>query len=163
MTRAAVLLASLAVALAACSAGGRTTGDQRYGNRADGWGPDGRETLLLGAPADSSGFFVYTAIVDSVAVRAAAAAASGEAVPVEVLVKGALPDACSELNAVTQERAGHYVTMGLSMRQPRGAVCAQVVRPFRFYVRLDSLFAPGAYTLTLNGSITPFQIREARP
>ncbi len=163
MTRASILLAAAAVALAACSAGGRTTGDQRFGHRTDGWGPDGRETLLLGPPADSSGFFVYTAIVDSVAVRAAPPSAAGEAVPVEVLVKGALPDACSELNAVTQSRTGHFVTMGLSMRQPRGAVCAQVVRPFRFYVRLDSLFAPGSYTLTLNGSTTPFQIREPRP
>ena len=163
MTRAAVLLAIAALALAACSGSARRTGDQRYGHRADGWGPDGRETLLLGAPADSAGYFVYVAIVDSVAVRAAVPSAVGEAVPVEVLVKGALPDACSELNAVTQARAGHYVTMGLSMRQPRGDVCAQVVRPFRFYVRLDSLFAPGSYTLTLNGTVVPFQILEARP
>ena len=87
----------------------------------------------------------------------------GEAVPVEVLVKGALPDACSALNAVTQEQTGHFVTMTLTMRQPRGAVCAQVVRPFRFYVRLDGLFAPGSYTLRLNGRVTPFQVLDARP
>ena len=155
-----LLLAALAVA--ACSGGGRTTADSRYGDRADAWGPDGRETLLISAPADSAGFFVYPAVVDSVAVRPERrSAAPGEAVPVEVLVKGALPDACSALDAVTQSRVGHFVTMGLTMRQPRGAVCAQVVRPFRFYVRLDSLFEAGSYTLTLNGRVTPFQIREA--
>jgi hypothetical protein len=80
---------------------------------------------------------------------------------VEVLVKGALPDACSALDAVTQRQTGHFVTLALTMRQPRGAVCAQVVRPYRFYVRLDSLFEAGSYTLTLNGRTVPFQIRTA--
>ncbi len=162
MTRAAVLL-TLGLALAACSGSRTRTGDQRFGHRADGWGPDGRETLLIGAPTDSSGVFIYTAVVDSVAVRAAVPSVPGEAVPVEVLVKGALPDACSALNAVTQEQTGHFVSMTLTMRQPRGAVCAQVVRPFRFYVRLDGLFAPGSYTLRLNGRVTPFQVLDARP
>ena len=166
MTRPAVLLAPALLsllALAACTGAGRATADQRYGTRTDGWGPDGRETLLLAPPADSSGVFTYAAVVDSVAVRAAAPGAPGEAVPVEVLVKGALPDACSALDAVTQERTGHFVTMALTMHQPRGAVCAQVVRPFRFYVRLDGLFVPGSYTLRLNGRVTPFQILDARP
>lgn len=158
--RLALVLAALAVA--ACSGGGRTTSDGRYGHRSDGWGADGRETLLLGEPADSAGFFVYPAVIDSVAVRPERrAVAAGEAVAVEVLVKGAMPDACSALNAVTQTRTGHFVTLALTMRQPRGAVCAQVVRPYRFYVRLDSLFEAGSYTLTLNGRVTPFQIREA--
>ncbi|HEX8384626.1 MAG TPA: hypothetical protein VF576_00500 [Rubricoccaceae bacterium] len=150
-----------ALALAACTGGGQTTSDGRYGHRADGWGPDGRETLLIAPPADSAGYFVYPAVVDSVAVRPERRAAAGEAVPVEVLVKGALPDACSALDAVTQARTGHFVTLALTMRQPRGAVCAQVVRPFRFYVRLDSLFEAGSYTLTLNGRVTPFQILAA--
>ena len=166
MTPRAVLLVlgALAAGLALAACGGpRQTADRRYGHRAAGWGPDGRETLLI-VPADSASVFVYPAVVDSVAVRPAQrSVAAGEAVPVEVLVKGALPDACSALNAVTQTRTGHFVTMALTMRQPRGAVCAQVVRPFRFYVRLDSLFEPGSYTLTLNGRVTPFQIREAAP
>ena len=162
--RPALLLALAAgTALAACGGGRRTTADDRYGDRRDGWGPDGRETLLI-VPADSARVFVYPAVVDSVAVRPAqTSVAAGERVPVEVLVKGAMPDACSALDAVTQSQTGHFVTMTLTMRQPRGAVCAQVVRPFRFYVRLDSLFAPGSYTLALNGRVTPFRIREAAP
>ncbi|HEX8299475.1 MAG TPA: hypothetical protein VF594_09985, partial [Rubricoccaceae bacterium] len=95
MTRQAVLLAPALLGLltlAACSGGTRTTADQRYGTRQDGWGPDGRETLLIAPPADSSGFFTYPAVVDSVAVRAATPGTPGEAVGVEVLIKGALPD-----------------------------------------------------------------------
>lgn len=160
MTRGLALIA-LTASLAACS-GATRTGDARYGDRArtdgDAWADDGRETLLIGPPADSTAFFVYPAVVDSVAVRAAGRAAPGEAVAVEVLVKGALPDACSALNAVTQSRTGHFVTLTLTMRQPRGAVCAQVVRPYRFYVSLDDALPAGSYTLTLNGRVTPFQI-----
>ena len=162
----ALALIALAAGLAACSAGGAArTGDARFGDRArtdaDAWAEDGRETLLIGPPADSTGFFVYLAVVDSVAVRAAGRAAPGEAVAVDVLVKGALPDACSELNAVTQTRTGHFVALTLTMRQPRGAVCAQVVRPYRFYVSLDDALPAGSYTLTLNGRVTPFQILAA--
>lgn len=155
-----LVLAGLALVLAACG-GPRRTADGSFGHRHDDWGPDGRETLLITPPADSAGYFVYPAVVDSVAVRPARAAiAAGEAVPVEVLVKGAMPDACSALNEVVQSRSGHLVTLTLTMRQPRGAVCATVVRPYRFYVLLDSLFEAGSYTLTLNGRATPFQIRE---
>lgn len=163
--RTAALVSLLALAASACTSGGEArTGDDRFGNRADAWAPDGRETLLITPPDDSTGYFVYTAVVDSVAVRVARRGASADdAVPVEVLVKGALPDACSELNAVTQERSGHFVSMALTMRQPRGDVCAQVVRPFRFYVRLDSLYAAGSYTLTLNGKTTPFQVLPSAP
>ena len=159
----ALAVLTLAASLAACAGGGAKTGDARYGDRArtdtDAWAEDGRETLLIGPPADSSRFFVYPAVVDSVAVRPAQrSAAPGVAVAVDVLVKGALPDACSELNAVTQTRTGHFVALTLTMRQPRGAVCAQVVRPYRFYVSLDDALPAGSYTLTLNGRVTPFQI-----
>ena len=164
MPRAArtALLLTAVLGVAACSGGRRATADGQYGHRTDERGADGRETLLIGPPADSAGYYVSPAVVDSVAVRPERPAiAAGEAVPVEVLVKGALPDACSALDAVTQSRTGHFVTLALTMRQPRGAVCAQVVRPYRFYVRLDSLFEAGSYTLTLNGRTVPFQIRTA--
>lgn len=165
MIRTLALCTAALLGLAACSGGGRTTPrDDTYGDRVARWGEDGRETLLITSPQDSTGFFVYPAVIDSVAVRPERQGlAPGESVPVEVLVKGAMPDACSALNAATQSRTGHFVTLDLTMRQPRGAVCAQVVRPYRFYVRLDSLYEAGSYTLTVNGRITPFQIREAIP
>ena len=49
------------------------------------------------------------------------------------------------------------------MRQPIDEVCAQVVRPFRFYLILEGGFVPGSYTLTLNGAAHPFRIREVTP
>jgi hypothetical protein len=163
-----VLLAVLAVALvaatAACGGTRPRPPDGQYGHRYDGVAPDGRETVLL-APADSTAEVIaLPAILDSVVVRPAVAAAPpGAAVPVEVLVKGTLPDACTALDEATQARAGHLITVTLTMRQPRGALCAQVVRPFRFYLPLEGTYAPGHYTLRLNGVAYPFRIREVAP
>ena len=49
-------------------------------------------------------------------------------VGVELLVKGALPDACSALDVPTQERAGRLVTVTLTMRQPRVSSRASAAR-----------------------------------
>ena len=82
--------------------------------------------------------------------------------PVEVLIKGALPDACAELHRVTQQRTARLIDIQLTMRRPQGAVCATVVRPYRFYVLLDGLYEPGPYTLSVNGVVKPFEILAPR-
>ena len=144
--------------------------DQRFGHRpAD--GADGRDLVVLVPPDSSQEYFFYPALFDTLHVRpasleaaaGAAAAAAAEAVPVEVLVKGSFPDACMELHAVEQERIGHLVNVELLMRRPRGSVCASVVRPYRFYFLLDGAYAPGAYTLKLNGTVKPFVVAAPAP
>lgn len=161
-----LLVAGTAFGLAAC-AGSGASGEEptrdRFGYRVGGVGLDGRETVLLAPITDSTRYLLFPAVVDSVAVRPAGRPAPGDAVAVEVLVKGSLPDACAELTDVEQSRQSHFVTVDLVMRQPREAVCAQVVRPFRFYLMLDGAYEAGSYTLTLNGTKHPFQILPARP
>jgi hypothetical protein len=144
--------------------GGPRHPDDVYGHRYGGVAPDGRETVIL-APADSgTSWLTLPAILDSVAVRPAVAAAPvGALVPVEVLLKGTLPDGCTTLDEAVQERLGHLVNITLTMRQPHGALCAQVVRPFRFYLPLDGTFEPGHYSLTVNGRSYPFRIRVEAP
>jgi hypothetical protein len=157
--------AFLALSGAGCGVlGGQRTPDDQYGHRYERVAPDGRETVIL-PPADSTAsYLTLPAILDSVNVRPAlAAAVPGTPVEVEVLVKGTLPDACTTLDAVTQNRVGHLVTATLTMRQPHGALCAQVVRPFRFYMPLEGTYEPGHYTLTLNGVAYPFRIRALAP
>ncbi len=152
------------IGLAACSVGGAATSGapdrDGFGYRV---GSDpSRETVLLQPITDSTRYLVFPAVVDSVAVRPAGRPAPGDAVAVEVLVKGALPDACAELTDLTQSRASHFVTVDLLMRQPRETVCATVVRPFRFYFMLDGAYEAGSYTLQLNGRAVPFQVLPAR-
>ena len=45
------------------------------------------------------------------------------------------------------------------MRKPQGAVCDAVRRPYRFYLTLEGLYAPGNYTLTINATEVPFAVR----
>ena len=167
MTRGVLLALALGVSalgLAACSGASTDAASgpdrDRYGYRVG--SDDGRETMLIRPISDSTRYLVYPAVVDSVAVRPAGRPAPGDAVAVEVLVKGALPDACAELTEVTQTRQARYVTVDLMMRQPRETVCAAVVRPFRFYLVLDGAYPAGSYVLRLNGTTTPFQVLPVR-
>ena len=159
----ALVLPALALALAACGGSSSTASGpdrDRFGYRV-GSDPT-RETILLRPVTDSTQYIFYPAVVDSVAVRPAGRPGPGDGVAVEVLVQGALPDACADLNDPTQERQSHFVTVDLLMRQPRERVCTAVVRPFRFYFMLDGMYEAGSYTLRLNGSAVPFQVLPAR-
>ena len=136
--------------------------DERFGHRPEGGGPLDRELVYL-APADSVvEYFHYPAPFDSVHVRAAPfaedAAPELQRLPVEVLVKGSFPDACTELHDLEQDRTGHIVNATLEIRKPQGAVCAAVLRPYRFYFMLPGEYGPGHYTLKLNDRVIPFQI-----
>lgn len=158
----APLLFSLA--LAACSGMRRDTPpEERFGVRPDSL-DDGSERLEVTPPDSARDYFYAPAILESIVVRPAPFpdADTLETVPVEVLIKGALPDACTELHRVTQERIARLVRVELTMRRPRGAVCATVVRPYRFYLLLDDRYAPGAYSLTVNGTAKPFEIQAPR-
>lgn len=163
MTRRALLLAAVLVAAAGGCTGARTPDpDARFGTRYTTREGAPRETLLIAVPRDSTDVLVFPAVTDSVSVRAERPViGAGDSTAVEVLVKGALPDACAELSRVAQRREGAYVYVDLDMRTPRRQVCAAVVRPYRFYLPLDGHFAPGSYVLTLNGRAVPFQIRES--
>ncbi len=157
----------LALVCSACGGSGSASdasGDDRFGHRYDGVAPDGRETMLL-TPADSvRRVLIYPAVLDSIAVRPQQPTATPEApVSVEVLLKGTLPDACSRLEDASQVRRGNLITVEVTMRQPRGRACAQVVRPFRFYLPLEGTYGPGSYTLKVNGAAVPFRIRESTP
>lgn len=160
--RACGLCLVLAVAGCAASRQAEVPPDEQFGHR-PGDEADGRAIAVL-TPADSlTRYFYYPALFDTVHVRPApfdpARPADAQAVEVELLVKGALPDACSELHDVSQERAGHLIDVTLEMRRPQGAVCASVVRPYRFYLMLEGAYGPGAYTLKLNGRVLPFVVR----
>ena len=139
--------------------------DQRFGHRYEEHAPDGRRTISI-APAESGvDYFYYPATFDSVNVRPAPFEAGvpveGQDVEVEVLVKGAFPDACMELHSMSQERTGHIINATLEMRRRQGSICASVRRPYRFYVMLDGRYGIGNYTLKLNGRAIAFQVLAA--
>ncbi len=165
MRRSLPLIAFAGVLLAACSGMRRDVPlEERFGVRPDSL-DDGSERMDVTAPDSARDYFYAPAILETVVVRTGpfdVAADTSGGVPVEVLIKGALPDACSELHRVTQERVARLVDIQLTMRRPQGAVCATVVRPYRFYVLLDGLYEPGAYALQVNGTSKPFEVHAPR-
>lgn len=164
VARAFLLWTILSVTVAAClgSKEVEQPADERYGHRFEEQGPEGRRTIAI-LPADSAeSYFYYPAVVDTVHVRPAPLASdltSQREIPVEILVKGSMPDGCTQMHDVLQERYGHIIHVTVQMRRPQGSVCTRVMRPYRFYLRLDGTYGEGSYTLKLNNRIFPFSVR----
>ncbi|MDQ7041032.1 MAG: hypothetical protein Q9M35_08830 [Rhodothermus sp.] len=151
------------VLLSACTSSRLLAPDDRFGHRYTGQAPDGRITLTLTPPDTTIPYWRYPVPIDTVHVRPAPfrddQPPEMQAVSVELLIKGTLPDRCSALDTVAQERAGTLIRVQLWMRRPQRVRCRPVVWPFRFYMRLDDRLAPGSYTLKLNGHVFTFEIR----
>ena len=135
--------------------------DSEFGHREDGVSVDGRQTIMISPPDESKEYRFFDATYESVAIRPYRITAENqsEGVAVEVLIKGSFPDSCSELHDVVQQRAGNLILVTLTMRRPEGAVCASVLRPYRYYLDLEGLFVPGPYSLKLNDKSNSFTVR----
>lgn len=153
-----LVLAALVLASAGCGSSRRAavSPDEAFGHRYDGTAPDGRTTYVISPPETGVSYMYYPAVYDTVHIRYDRI--SPNEAEVEVLVKGAFPDSCTELHDVSQRRVEHVVTVELQMRKPRGVVCASVMRPYRFYVSLDGLYDNGSYTLKLNDRVHNFTV-----
>lgn len=132
-----------------------------FGHRAEGRDGDGRTTIAIAPPDEGMEYRLFEATYETVTIRPDRVTLVNQAagVPVEVLIKGAFPDACSELHEVGQQRAGNLVLVTLTMRRPQGSVCASVLRPYRYYLDLEGLFVPGPYSLRLNDGTHAFVVR----
>ena len=137
--------------------------DTTFGHRVDGDDSDGRTTIVIAPAEQDVAYRFFEASYESVTIRPDQITAENQTagVPVEVLIKGAFPDACSELHEMEQQRAGNLVLVTLTMRRPQGSVCASVLRPYRYYLDLEGTFRPGSYSLRLNDDTHAFVVRDA--
>ena len=65
-------------------------------------------------------------------------------------VAGVLPDACTNIRAVSQSREGRAVTVTITTTRT-GQLCAEVLRPVTRDVPLEGAFESGEYLLRVNG------------
>ena len=134
--------------------------EDEFGHRIDGVSDDGRQTILISPPDEAIEYRYFDATFETVSIRPARVSAQITEVPVEVLIKGSFPDSCSELHKVVQQRAGNIILVTLTMRRPQGAVCASVLRPYRYYLDLDGKYVIGSYSMKLNETSHPFVVRS---
>ena len=155
-------VSTVCIGFAACgSLSPASTEESEFGHRTP-VGLDGRTTIVLTAAEEGVEYRLFAATYESAFIRPDILnrTAQGTDVAVEVLIKGAFPDSCAQLHDVVQQRAGNLVLVTLTMRRPQGAICASVMRPYRFYLTLDGLFSPGPYSLKLNDISHPFVVRN---
>jgi hypothetical protein len=148
----------LMVLLTACSTTETVTVDGEgtdFGHRIEGE-TDGRRTVVITPAGNASEYEVSPAPYETVDIRIGRKDLQGT--PIELLIKGSLPDACTELHGVNQTRNDAEVIVQIQSRRPSGALCATVIRPYRFYLALDGAFAPGQYALDLNGRTHQFSV-----
>lgn len=80
-------------------------------------------------------------------------------VQVQAIVRGQLPDACTYIASVTQQREGTTFRVGMTTARYPNQRCAQVLTPFEQVVRLDVAgLPPGNYDVRVNQVVTPFQL-----
>lgn len=95
------------------------------------------------------------AIVESIQVQIL------ESYPVQVqaVIRGQLPDACTYIASVTQQREGTTFRVRMITARNPNQLCAQVLTPFEQVVRLDVAgLPPGNYEVRVNDVVTPFQL-----
>jgi hypothetical protein len=136
--------------------------DTLYAHRYEPVDPEGREILEVAPPVPEGTYFLYPPVVHDVKIRRGPMDETGHR-PVDIVLLGALHDACAALHHVRESRIGHIIDIAFEIMQPRRALCAQVVRPFRFYHELADPLPPGPYTLRINDDVHPFEVFPELP
>lgn len=78
---------------------------------------------------------------------------------IDIVVKGYLGDACTELNEITQGREDNTAYVHITTKRPREAICAQVIKDVTERVPLEGGFLPGSYKVTVNGVEKDFELQ----
>lgn len=123
---------------------------------------DGRETVFIKSPDGSlAKFSTEPATIESISVfvREGQETVTDDQKRVDVLVKGIFPDGCSELHELVSEVEDGVISYELVTRRPKGQMCTQAIRPFKFQFPIDSV-EPGSYTITVNDRNLAFKVEK---
>lgn len=118
-----------------------------------------RETIFIKAPQSGTDYTYHTALVDELVVKQAPMPAGQTQTAIEVLIKGALNDGCTELHEAKQSRSGNQIKIVLGTRRPTNSICTMALRPYRFYLLLEEKLQVGNYTLALNDKTVSFSVK----
>jgi inhibitor of cysteine peptidase len=84
-----------------------------------------------------------------------------ESFPVQIraLVKGNLPDGCTTIDQITQQRQGSTFTVTITTKRPADKMCTEALVPFEESIALDVAGLPaGTYTVAVNAVTATFTL-----
>ena len=73
-------------------------------------------------------------------------------------VRGVIPDGCSVLDAIEQQRSGNTVTVTITVRRTTDGPCIQVIEIFERELRLEGAYPSGRYTVRVNDVVRGFEV-----
>ena len=80
-------------------------------------------------------------------------------VQIQVIAKGYLPDGCTEINEIKNEREGNAFNITISTKRPKGAFCTQAIKSFTETIPLEVRgLKAGNYTVNVNGVNGSFEL-----
>ena len=80
-------------------------------------------------------------------------------VQVNVVARGNLPDGCTEIDEIGQERSGKAFEVTIPTARPADAACTQALEPFEKTISLDVHGLPaGSYGVDVNGATGAFEL-----
>jgi inhibitor of cysteine peptidase len=118
-------------------------------------GPAGEPTATTAPSSDDKNQVPGTAQVDSIDILIL------ESFPVQihVVAKGHLPDSCTTVGEIAEERDGDTFRVTIATTRPEGKSCAQVLTPFEETIALDVYgLDAGTYTVDVNGVTGTFTL-----
>ncbi len=71
---------------------------------------------------------------------------------VEITIRGYLPDACTEINSISDQLEGSIIRVTVETRRPADLICAQVIEDFEVRYTLTSILGRGSYIVDVNGT-----------
>jgi hypothetical protein len=79
-------------------------------------------------------------------------------VQVEAHITGQLGDGCMSLGPITQTRSGNLIEVSVPAIRTQAEICTMVMQLIDERVTLEGEFAPGEYTVRVNGVETSFTV-----
>jgi hypothetical protein len=117
-------------------------------------GPQLTETPMVETPADHD-VVRGEAIVETIEITIL------ESFPVQlrVVARGTLPDGCTEIDGIRQERDNQTFRVTIATARPADALCTEAIMPFEESISLDVYgLSAGSYTVDVNGITDTFEL-----
>jgi hypothetical protein len=76
---------------------------------------------------------------------------------VSARIQGTVPDGCTQVGAIAQQRDGNVITVTIRSHRPTDGPCTTALKDVVVDLRLEGAFGPGTYTVRINGTDWTFR------